>query len=110
MRCGCKNRLRIDADCHVRVERAGICKDGQSCPCCPANENRAKASKDVLPGRREHSEVRHRKCDMIASRCGRQSEQSRDNGPQDQRLGHGERDLRECQSHAASGNGNDWGA
>jgi hypothetical protein len=44
---------------------------------------------------------------MIASECGRQSEQSGDDGPQDQGVSHGERDLRECQRHAASGDGDD---
>ena len=110
MRRGRKNRLRTDPDCHVRIERAGLRKDGQSCPCCAADEDRAKASKDVLPDRRRHSELRHRKSDVIASKCRRHSEQRRDNGPQDQRLGHGERDLSECQRHAASGDGDDWRA
>jgi hypothetical protein len=107
MRRGCKNRLRTDPDCHVRIERAGLRKQGHSCPCCAADEGRTKTSKDLLPGGRRHSELRHRKCDVIASECGRQSEQCRDKATQYQRLRHGERDLGKCQHHAASGHGDD---
>src|SRR5437879_5892625 len=43
---------------------------------------------------------------MIASKCGRQSEHGSNDGTQDQRSGHGERDLSGRQGHAAGGDGN----
>src|SRR5579872_1042612 len=42
---------------------------------------------------------------MIASKCGRQSEQGRNDGTQDQRPGHCERDLSDRQCHAGGGDG-----
>jgi len=43
---------------------------------------------------------------MIASKSGRQSKQGRNDGTQDQRPGHGERDLSDRQRHATGGDGN----
>jgi hypothetical protein len=108
MRCGCKYRLSTDPGCPVRIARAGLGEYGQPCPCCAADEDRASASKDVLPSRRRHSELRHRKCDMVAGECGRQSEQFRYKSAQYQKLRHSEGELRKCQRYAAGGDSDDW--
>jgi len=58
------------------------------------------------PNERRHADLRHRENDMIASKCSRQSKHRRNDGTQDQRPGHGERDLSDRKGHAAGGDGN----
>jgi hypothetical protein len=50
--------------------------------------------------------LRHRKNGMIASKCSRQCKHRRNDGTQDQRPGHGERDLSDRQRQATGGDGN----
>ena len=72
----------------------------------PPMKDRAEASKDFLPSKRRYSDLRRRKNDMIASKCGRQSEQGRNDRTQHERPRHCERDLSDRQCHAAGGDGN----
>jgi hypothetical protein len=50
--------------------------------------------------------LRHGKNNVMASKCRRQSERGRNEGTQNQRPGHGESDLSDCQRHAADGDSN----
>src|SRR5207237_261742 len=75
-----ENWLRALADRPARFDWLGLCEDDQSRPCRAADEDRAEASEDLPPNKRRHSDLRHRKDDMIASKCGRQSERCRNDG------------------------------
>jgi hypothetical protein len=72
----------------------------------PPMKTAPRQAKDFPPSKRGHSDLCHRKDDMIASKCGRQSERGGNDGTYEQRLCHGESDLSDRQRHAASGDGN----
>ena len=103
---GRENWERNVVDRPAPSDRSGLREDGQTRPCCAADEERPEASEDLPPRKRRHADLRHGENDMIASKCSRQSKQGRDDGPQDQRPGHGERDLSDRQRHAAGDDGN----
>src|ERR1700677_2398035 len=103
---GHENWPRAGADRPALFNWAGLPVGGQARPCCAADEDRAQASEELSPNERWHADLRHRKSDMIASKCSRQSKHRRNNGAQDQRPGHGERDLCDRERHAAGGDGN----
>jgi hypothetical protein len=105
-RGGRENWLRTVADRPARFDWSGLREDGQSRPRCAADEDRTDASEDLSPYERPHADLRHRENDMIASKCSRQSKHRRNDGTQDQRPGHGERELSDRKGHAAGGDGN----
>ena len=105
-RGGRENRLRTVADRPARFDWSGLREDGQSRPRCAADEDRTDASEDLPPNERRHPDLRHRKNNMIASKCRRQSKHRRNDGTQDQRPSQGERDLSDRKGHAAGGDGN----
>jgi hypothetical protein len=105
-RGGRENRLRTVADRPARFDWSGLREGGQSRARCAADKDRTDASEDLPPNERRHADSRHSENDMIASKCSRQSEHRRNDGTQDQRPGHGERDLSDRKGHAAGGDGN----
>ena len=105
-RGGRENWVRAVADRPARFDRSGLREDGQSHPRCTADEDRAEASEDLPPNERRHADLRHRENDMVASKCRRQSKHRRNDGTQDQRPGHGERDLSDRKGHTAGSDGN----
>jgi hypothetical protein len=86
--------------------RPGSCKDGQTRPRCAADQDRAEASEDLLPSKRGHSNLLHRKSDTIAGKRSRQSDEGCNDGTQEQSSGHCESDLSDRQCHAARGDTN----
>jgi hypothetical protein len=72
-RGGRENWLRTVADRPARFDWSGLREDGQTRPRCAADANRVEASEDLPPSNRRHSDLRHRKNGMIASKCSRGS-------------------------------------
>jgi hypothetical protein len=103
---GRENWSRAVAERPVRFDRLRFSRDGRSCPRCAADEGRSKASKDLAPGKRSDSNLRHRESNMIASKCSRQREQGRNDGTQDHGPCHCEGDLGDPERHSCCGDGN----
>src|ERR1700754_3903042 len=104
--CACEGRVSSIENRPARLKCAGLREDGQTHPCCATDGDCAEASKDLLPNERRHSNVCHRKCDIVAGKCRRHSEHASNDGTQQQRPRHGEGDLSNRQRDAAGGDGN----
>src|SRR6185312_14415030 len=104
MRCGSENRLRTALDSRVRIVRAGLGEGGQPGPRRAADKDRTDAGEDLAPYQRWHADLRHRKHDLIASKCRRDSKQGGNDGTDDHGACHCEGCLTDHESHPAGGN------